>query len=116
MKISKREIINIAHDVLFLNNYNTKNKCDSINNEILHRIQKRFDRNIPPAEKCTVNGHNHFVGFIPHEIYANSEKTSGNVLIDAALRQFEDEFDEQIPEIVILEENFSKYYQIDKEI
>lgn len=111
MKISKKRILNIANQILLNLNHDTKNMCKIINKEILQKIKNNTRKDLDEKvklKKCYVvdsndEKHGHFVGLISNEIYSNTNKKEGYVLVDAALKQFEDKLNEQVQEVVIVE-------------
>lgn len=117
MKLGKSYLNDVAYRALEMHNYVQKNNCDSINNEILYTIEnlREINREIPAVQKCSVKGKKHFIAMIPADLYANADEEEGTVIIDAALKQFENFFNEDIDEVVILppqDERRNKYYDV----
>lgn len=114
MNITEQAIRGTAQEVLMLHNHNVKNRCDGINNEILCRIEESIDQELPSAKPCTVKGSSHYVALIPAEVYDGVERDDGNILFDATLTQFQHKFEQQIPDVVIIEDEsaFTEFYDI----
>lgn len=113
MKLSEQFVRSTANEVLMLLGNETKDRCDTINNEILCRLEKSCEEEIPVAEKCTVKGSTHYVGKIPASCYSGVSRDEGYIIVDAALKQFQKKFEDRIPDVVIIEQEseIQRYYR-----
>lgn len=104
MNISESFIYDAGHRALEEYGYEYKDNCDLINDAILNNIEKwsNSDVDLGQSNRCAVNETPHYVATIPSSMYAEVETNTGHIIIDGALKQFEDELGEDIPSIVIL--------------
>lgn len=116
---SEEYIRSVSHQVLNQFNYHMENRCDSINNEILCWLEEEIeysdtnkDIEIKPAQQCFVKGSEHYVGLFPKRYCLFCEEDDGVIVIDAALQQFSEKFDEDIPEVLVLKDKdvIDEYY------
>lgn len=87
-----------------------KNMCDTVANEFGYTLENRHDVTVETV-KAPVQGAKHFVSILEStDVIGYPDE--GYVIVDATIRQFNDRFDEELPDVLVLGPNdeWSQYY------
>lgn len=84
--------------------------CDVVSDEFGYTLEERHNISVETV-KAPVDGSKHFVAVIESK-NVTGFSDEGFVIVDATIRQFNDRFDEDLPDVVVLgpNDNWSKYY------
>lgn len=79
-----------------------KNMCDVVVNELSYSLNQEFDYNTYSPVKAPVNGKKHFVCLISSN-ETNFCNSSGYVVVDPTIKQFESRDNREYPSVAIIE-------------
>lgn len=111
MKLSERYLNDLAIQSLNLAADGVReNTCDVVSNEFGYTLEERHGTSVETV-KAPVQGAKHFVAAIDSSEVSGFPE-GGFVLVDATIRQFNDRFDQDLPDVVILgpEDDWNQYY------